>query len=43
MKPGQVVFVTGEAGIGKTTLLEAFARSVSRPHRAYLQRKCLEQ
>jgi predicted ATPase/transcriptional regulator with XRE-family HTH domain len=25
----QVVFVTGEAGIGKTTLLEAFARSVA--------------
>ncbi len=24
----QVVFVTGEAGIGKTTLLESFARSI---------------
>ena len=29
----QVVFVTGEAGIGKTTLLDTFARHISTDHR----------
>jgi predicted ATPase len=40
----QVVFVTGEAGIGKTTLLEAFARSVtSEPHVRICSGQCLAQ
>ena len=40
----QVVFVTGEAGIGKTTLLETFARSVA-PDRTVriCSGQCLEQ
>jgi predicted ATPase/DNA-binding XRE family transcriptional regulator/energy-coupling factor transporter ATP-binding protein EcfA2 len=40
----QVVFVTGEAGIGKTTLLEAFARSVtSEPKLRICSGQCLAQ
>jgi predicted ATPase/transcriptional regulator with XRE-family HTH domain len=40
----QVVFVTGEAGIGKTTLLEAFASSVaSEPHVRICSGQCLAQ
>jgi predicted ATPase/DNA-binding XRE family transcriptional regulator len=38
----QVVFVTGEAGIGKTTLVEAFARSVaSKPNVRICSGQCL--
>ena len=40
----QVVFVTGEAGIGKTTLVEAFARSVtSKPKVRICRGQCLAQ
>jgi predicted ATPase len=40
----QVVFVTGEAGIGKTTLLEAFARSVASAGTVRIcSGQCLEQ
>jgi predicted ATPase/transcriptional regulator with XRE-family HTH domain len=40
----QVVFVTGEAGIGKTTLLEAFAESVAPDRSVRICRgQCLEQ
>ena len=40
----QVVFVTGEAGIGKTTLLEAFARSLaSKPNVWICSGQCLAQ
>jgi DNA-binding winged helix-turn-helix (wHTH) protein/predicted ATPase len=40
----QVVFVTGEAGIGKTTLLEGFARSIgSDPAVRICSGQCLEQ
>ena len=40
----QVVFVTGEAGIGKTTLLEAFERSVaSKPNVRICSGQCLAQ
>jgi predicted ATPase/DNA-binding XRE family transcriptional regulator len=40
----QVVFVTGEAGIGKTTLLQAFARSVaSTPNVSLCSGQCLAQ
>jgi predicted ATPase len=39
----QIVFVTGEAGIGKTALVDAFARSVA-SHRIRIRRgQCLEQ
>jgi predicted ATPase/DNA-binding winged helix-turn-helix (wHTH) protein len=40
----QVIFVTGEAGIGKTTLLEAFLRRVARDARVWIALgQCLEQ
>jgi DNA-binding winged helix-turn-helix (wHTH) protein/tetratricopeptide (TPR) repeat protein len=40
----QVVFVTGEAGIGKTTLLEAFARRIAADRRVRIcSGQCLEQ
>jgi DNA-binding winged helix-turn-helix (wHTH) protein/predicted ATPase len=40
----QVVFVTGEAGIGKTTLLEAFAAAVADGRAGRVARgQCLEQ
>lgn len=40
----QVVFVTGEAGIGKTTLLETFARRAVRdPHVRICSGQCLPQ
>jgi len=40
----QVVFVTGEAGIGKTTLVEAFLQSVRRDSNVWVgQGQCLEQ
>ena len=40
----QVVFVTGEAGIGKTTLIEAFARSVAtEPNVRICSGQCLAQ
>ncbi|MFY9555657.1 MAG: AAA family ATPase [Blastocatellia bacterium] len=38
----QIVFVTGEAGIGKTALVDAFARSIA-SHRVRIRRgECLE-
>ncbi len=40
----QVVFVTGEAGIGKTTLVEAFLQRVARDPKVWIgQGQCLEQ
>jgi DNA-binding winged helix-turn-helix (wHTH) protein/tetratricopeptide (TPR) repeat protein len=40
----QVVFVTGEAGIGKTTLVEAFLQIVARDPKIWVgQGQCLEQ
>ncbi|HKQ73096.1 MAG TPA: AAA family ATPase [Blastocatellia bacterium] len=40
----QMVFVTGEAGIGKTTLVEAFLQSVARDQKIWVgQGQCLEQ
>jgi predicted ATPase len=40
----QVVFVTGEAGIGKTTLVDAFVAQVAPTARVWLGRgQCLEQ
>src|SRR5262245_19329763 len=40
----QVVFVTGEAGIGKTTLVEAFLQKVARDPKIWVGRgQCLEQ
>lgn len=40
----QVVFVTGEAGIGKTTVVEAFLEQVAAPHNVWVARgQCLEQ
>ena len=40
----QVVFVTGEAGIGKTSLVDAFARTIPRDGSIRLGRgQCLEQ
>ena len=40
----QVVFVTGEAGIGKTTLVEAFLRQCAGDPRVWIARgQCLEQ
>ena len=39
----QIVFVTGEAGIGKTALVDTFARSIA-SHRIRIRRgQCLEQ
>jgi len=39
----QIVFVTGEAGIGKTALVDAFAKSIA-SHRIRIRRgQCLEQ
>jgi predicted ATPase/DNA-binding winged helix-turn-helix (wHTH) protein len=40
----QIVFVTGEAGIGKTTLIDTFARSVAADRSIRIGRgQCLEQ
>ena len=40
----QIVFVTGEAGIGKTTLVDTFARSIASDRRIRVGRgQCLEQ
>jgi predicted ATPase/DNA-binding winged helix-turn-helix (wHTH) protein len=40
----QVVFITGEAGIGKTTLVESFLLSVSRDPQVWIAHgQCLEQ
>ena len=40
----QIVFVTGEAGIGKTALVETFARSIASDQRIRIGRgQCLEQ
>jgi predicted ATPase len=40
----QLVFVTGEAGIGKTTLVDSFARSISPQRNVRIGRgQCLEQ
>jgi predicted ATPase/DNA-binding winged helix-turn-helix (wHTH) protein len=40
----QIVFVTGEAGIGKTTLVEAFLRRAAETHSLLIARgQCLEQ
>ena len=40
----QVTFVTGEAGIGKTTLLEAFAHHVQQQEAVWIgQGQCIEQ
>ena len=40
----QVVFVTGEAGIGKTTLVEAFLQQPTAPEHVLIARgQCLEQ
>jgi DNA-binding winged helix-turn-helix (wHTH) protein/predicted ATPase len=40
----QIVFVTGEAGIGKTTLIDTFARSVASDRSIRIGRgQCLEQ
>ena len=40
----QLVFVTGEAGIGKTTLVDSFARSISAERNVRIGRgQCLEQ
>jgi predicted ATPase len=40
----QVVFVTGEAGIGKTTLIEAFARSIAgKPDVRICRGRCVAQ
>jgi len=40
----QIVFVTGEAGIGKTALIDAFARSIASDHSISICRgQCLEQ
>ena len=40
----QLVFVTGEAGIGKTTLVDSFARSISPESNVRIGRgQCLEQ
>jgi DNA-binding winged helix-turn-helix (wHTH) protein/tetratricopeptide (TPR) repeat protein len=40
----QVVFVTGEAGIGKTTLLETFGRGIAADHSVLIcSGQCLEQ
>ncbi|MCI0419169.1 MAG: winged helix-turn-helix domain-containing protein, partial [Acidobacteria bacterium] len=40
----QIVFVTGEAGIGKTALVDAFARSIASDRSIRISRgQCLEQ
>ena len=40
----QIAFITGEAGIGKTSLVEEFARSLSSdPHLLIARGQCLEQ
>ena len=40
----QIVFVTGEAGIGKTTLVEAFLAQVEHPASVWIGRgQCIEQ
>jgi AAA ATPase-like protein len=38
----QVVFVSGEAGIGKTTLIEMFLRGMSMPGLGVLWGRCIE-
>ncbi len=39
----QIIFVTGEAGIGKTTLVDAFVRTVATHHQIQMARgQCLE-
>src|SRR5262245_2755907 len=39
----QLVFVTGEAGIGKTTLIDAFLREIAcRPHLRIARGQCIE-
>jgi predicted ATPase/DNA-binding winged helix-turn-helix (wHTH) protein len=40
----QIIFVTGEAGIGKTALVDTFARSIASDHSIQVGRgQCLEQ
>jgi predicted ATPase/DNA-binding winged helix-turn-helix (wHTH) protein len=40
----QIVFVTGEAGIGKTTLVEAFLKRTAQLHNIWIAKgQCLEQ
>jgi len=39
----QLVFFTGEAGIGKTTLIEMFLARVNSPNPALLRARCVEQ
>jgi predicted ATPase len=40
----QIVFITGEAGIGKTTLVDAFVTRVATPETVWLGRgQCIEQ
>ncbi|WP_026609087.1 ATP-binding protein [Methylocaldum szegediense] len=39
----QIVFFTGEAGIGKTTLIDMFLSTVKHPHLGLLRARCVEQ
>ena len=40
----QIVFVTGETGIGKTALVEAFLEQAAQTHELLIARgECLEQ
>lgn len=40
----QIIFVTGEAGIGKTTLVDAFVRNLSNDEAIlFIQGQCIEQ
>jgi DNA-binding winged helix-turn-helix (wHTH) protein/tetratricopeptide (TPR) repeat protein len=39
----QIVFFTGEAGIGKTTLIEMFLARVNSPNLGLLRARCVEQ